>query len=205
MPAELELLLKIKEAIVVEGKYDKIKLSSMIDGVILETSGFHIFKDPEQMQLIRRLADTHGIIIFTDSDAAGFVIRNHLTGSIDNSKIKQAYIPDIYGKEKRKATHSKEGKLGVEGVPKEIILDALRRAGATFIGEEESAVECGPKVTKAELFTLGITGGENSSEKRKWLLRELNLPERMTTNAMLKVINDIMSRDEFLSFIEKYG
>ncbi len=198
------MLLKVKEAIIVEGKYDKIKLSSIVDGVILETSGFHIFKDPEQMALIRRLADTHGIIIFTDSDGAGFVIRNHLTGSIDNAKIKQAYIPDIYGKEKRKVTRSKEGKLGVEGVPKDVIIDALRRAGATFVGEEEAAAEKGPKITKAELFELGITGGDNSAEKRKWLLRQLHLPERMTTNAMLKVINDIMDRDEFLSFVSKY-
>ncbi len=190
---------KVKEAIIVEGKYDKIKLSSLVDCVILETSGFHIFQDPEQMRLIRRLADTNGIIILTDSDAAGFVIRNRLTGSVDKSKVKQAYIPDIYGKEKRKATGSKEGKLGVEGMPKEVILDALRRAGATFTAGEETQETAGRQITKAELFALGITGGTHSAEKRGWLLRRLRLPEHMTTNAMLRVINETMSREAFFA------
>lgn len=186
-----------------EGKYDKIKLASLVDGVIIETSGFHIFKDPEQMRLIRRLADTNGIIILTDSDAAGFVIRNHLTGAIDNTKIKQAYIPDIYGKEKRKVTGSKEGKLGVEGVPKEVVLDALKRAGATFATDTATVDKDGQSVTKAELFALGITGGSQSAEKRKWLLRTLDLPERMTTNAMLRVINETMDHDAFLQLAEQ--
>lgn len=193
--------LKIKEAIIVEGKYDKIKLASLVDAVIIETSGFHIFQDPEQMAFIRRMADTNGIIILTDSDAAGFVIRNHLTGAIDNSKIKHAYIPDLYGKEKRKATASKEGKLGVEGVPKAVILDALRRAGATFAAEGETIKPPTATVTKAELFALGISGGQNSVEKRKWLLRALNLPEHMATNAMLRVINETMDRETFLELI----
>ncbi|MDD5953302.1 MAG: DUF4093 domain-containing protein [Oscillospiraceae bacterium] len=195
---------KIKEAIVVEGKYDKIKLSSLVDGVILETSGFHIFQDPEQLALIRRLADTQGIILLTDSDGAGFVIRNYLTGAIDNRKIKQAYIPDCYGKEKRKASFSKEGKLGVEGMQKEVLLEALRRAGATFL--EETAPEQGKRepITKAELFALGITGGEHSGQKRKWLLRQLKLPERMTTNAMLRVVNETMERERFFALAAQY-
>lgn len=191
---------KIKEAIVVEGKYDKIKLSSMVDAVIVETSGFHIFKDPEQLAFIRRLAETTGVILFTDSDGAGFVIRNYLTGALNGATIKQAYIPDLYGKERRKNAPSKEGKLGVEGVPKQEILDALRRAGATFADSTQEAVERTP-ITKSDLFDWGITGGENSTERRRWLLRKLRLPERMTTNAMLRVLNETMERDALFSLL----
>lgn len=194
---------KIQEAIIVEGKYDKIKLSSIVDAVIIETAGFHIFKDPEQMAFIRKMASCSGIIILTDSDGAGFLIRNHLTGSIDAGQIKQAYIPDVYGKEKRKSAPSKEGKLGVEGVPAKVILEALARAGATFTDRKESR-QTGEKLTKADLFDYGITGGENSSAKRRWLLHRLHLPERMTTNAMLRVINETMGREQLLQILQQY-
>lgn len=193
---------KIKEAIIVEGKYDKIKLDSLIDTMIVETNGFHIFRDREQMDFIRKLADSRGVIILTDSDAAGFVIRNHLTGSIPKNKIKQAYIPDLYGKEKRKKVSSKEGKLGVEGVPKEIILEALRRGGATFLDEGVTLETENNLITKADLFALGITGGENSADKRKLLLKALRLPEHMTTNAMLRVINETMDGAAFYDLVE---
>ncbi len=145
--------LKVKEAVIVEGKYDKIKLSSLIDGVIIETNGFQIFKDPEQMAMIRRLAETRGILVLTDSDGAGFVIRNYLSSSIPAEQIKHAYVPDMFGKEKRKEKPSKEGKLGVEGVPAQVILEALQRAGATC-GQE--LVAC-PKrmITKTDLFEAG--------------------------------------------------
>lgn len=196
--------LKIKEAVVVEGKYDKIKLSSMIDTMIVETGGFHIFQDPEQLALIRRLAGTQGVIILTDSDGAGFVIRNYLTGAIPNGVVKHGYIPDLYGKEKRKTTASKEGKLGVEGIPKKVLLDALCRAGATF-AENDAAPLATLPITKAELFELGITGGEYSGEKRKWLLHQLQLPERMTTNAMLRVINESLGREAFFQLMEEYA
>ena len=195
--------LKIKEAIIVEGKYDKIKLSSLVDAVIIETFGFHIFKDKEQLELIRRLADTNGLILLTDSDAAGFLIRNYLTGAVDPKKIKQAYIPDLYGKEKRKRIGSKEGKLGVEGVPAKLLLEALKRAGATILGDDVQQDRAKALVTKSELYDWGISGGEQSSEKRKWLLKKLDLPERMTTNAMLRVINETMEYDVFYALVKQ--
>ena len=196
------MLPKIKEAIIVEGKYDKIKLMSIVDAVVIETSGFHIFKDPQQMRLIRQMAEKNGIIILTDSDGAGFLIRNFLTGIVDPSKIKQAYIPDLFGKERRKTAPSKEGKLGVEGVPKQVVLEALQRCGATF--SEESPEDREKKaVTKTDFFTLGFTGGEYSAARRACLLRKLSLPERMATNALLRVINDTMTREEFLELAEQ--
>ena len=198
------MLPKIKEAIIVEGKYDKIKLMSIVDAVVIETSGFHIFKDPQQVKFIRQMAEQNGIILLTDSDGAGFVIRNFLTGVVDPGKIKQAYIPDLHGKEKRKTSPSKEGKLGVEGVPKTVILEALRRAGATFAERTVEEKEK-PVVTKTEFYELGFTGGENSAEKRACLLRRLCLPEHMATNALLRVINETMTRESFLSLAEQCG
>jgi ribonuclease M5 len=192
-------LIQVKEAIIVEGKYDKIKLSSLIDGLIIETRGFQIFKDREQMQLIRRLADKRGILVLTDSDSAGFLIRNYLSGSIPPEKIKHAYIPDILGKEKRKEKPSKEGKLGVEGVPAAAILAALQRAGVVC---SEESVPAGRVITKADLYDAGLSGGENSAEKRARLLKKLNLPERLTPNALLAVLNSIMSLEEFQAFLD---
>lgn len=194
-------MIKVKEAVIVEGKYDKIKLSSMIDGLIIETGGFRIFKDKEQMKLIRQLADTRGILVLTDSDSAGFLIRNYLTGSIPAEKIKHAYIPDILGKEKRKEKVSKEGKLGVEGVPSESILEALKRAGVTCDCTEEPE---GRKITKTDLYLAGLSGGENSAERRHALLKNLDLPEHLAPNSLVGVLNSMMTYEEFQTMIDKF-
>ena len=183
-----------------EGKYDKIKLSSIIDGLIIETHGFQIFKDKEQMALLRKLAAERGLLILTDSDGAGFVIRNYLTGCIPKKQVKHAYIPDLFGKEKRKEKPSKEGKLGVEGVPVRVIRQALEKAGVCCGSEPE---EKGPPITKADLFTAGLSGGEGSAEKRRLLQKELSLPERLSPNGLLQILNATMTREEFLAKIEK--
>ena len=189
--------LKIKEAIVVEGRYDKNTVSQVVDTVIIETSGFGIFSDKEKLTLIRKIAEKRGIIVFTDSDGAGFVIRNHIKGSLPSGLIKQAYIPDIYGKERRKASASKEGKLGVEGMTPEVIRDCLLRAGATLIDETgESEIKKDP-LTKTDLFMLGYSGKAGSAEKRRLLTQALDLPERISTNALLDVLNALYTRDEF--------
>lgn len=186
-------MVKIKEAIVVEGRYDKNTLSQIVDAPILETSGFGIFKDKKQMALLRQVAEKRGLIVFTDSDGAGFVIRNHIKSAIPGKFLKHAYIPDIYGKERRKAAPGKEGKLGVEGMKPEIVLEALRKAGATIEGED--AVP-GNAITKQDLMELGLSGGADASEKRKKLLKKLNLPEHMSANAMLQALNLLYSREE---------
>jgi len=193
-------LIKINEAVIVEGKYDKIKLSSIIDGLIIETRGFRIFRNKEQMEMIRRLADKRGILVFSDSDSAGFLIRNYLSGAVSPDKIKHAYIPDIFGKEGRKEKPSKEGKLGVEGVPVQAIVDALRRAGVTCSEDEAPA---GRKIAKTDLYLAGLSGGENSAQKRRTFLKELALPEHLAVNSMVGVLNSIMTYDEFCSLIDK--
>lgn len=195
-------MIKIKEAVIVEGKYDKIKLSSIIDGLIIETKGFQIFSDKEQMNLIRCLADTRGILVLTDSDSAGFIIRNYLAGAIPPEKIKHAYIPDIFGKESRKEKPSKEGKLGVEGVPVAAIVDALQRAGVVC-GCEADEVHSGRKITKTDLYLAGLSGRENSAERRKQLLHELSLPEHLAPNSLVGVLNSIMSFEEFQNLQDK--
>lgn len=187
---------RVSEVIIVEGRYDKNTVSQVVDATIIETEGFGIFSDPEKRKLIARLAETRGIIIFTDPDGAGFVIRNRIKGFVDKKYIKNAYIPDVYGKEKRKRKASAEGKLGVEGVSPELILDALRRCGATI---DESEPELDPKrdrITKADLFALGLTGKENSAEKRLALKRRLDLPERLSTDSLLQVLNVLITKDE---------
>ena len=195
-------MIRIKETIVVEGKYDKNKLSSLVDGVIIETNGFGIFKDKKRLAMIRRLAEKNGLVILTDSDGAGFLIRGKLCSCIRPELIKNAYIPDILGKEKRKSTPSKEGKLGVEGMRPAVLLEALRRAGATFA--DEGAAECpGDPITKADLFALGLTGGTDSAAKRRALLKQLDLPEHLTPNGMLEALNLLYSREEFLSRMVK--
>ena len=186
-------MLKIKEAIVVEGRYDKNTLSQIVDAPILETGGFGIFKDKKQMELLRKVARARGLIVFTDSDGAGFVIRNHLKSAIDGRFLKHAYIPDIPGKERRKSAPGKEGKLGVEGMSREIILEALRKAGATIEGEEIPARN---GITKQDLMELGLSGGANSAENRQKLLRKLDLPEHMSANAMLQALNLLYSLEE---------
>ena len=190
-------MVKIKEAILVEGRYDKNTLSQVVDAPILETSGFGIFKDKQMLSLLRRVAKERGIIVFTDSDGAGFVIRNHVKSAIDGKYLKHAYLPDIYGKEKRKAAPGKEGKLGVEGMRPEILLQALERAGATF-EDGESAPRGARPITKADLYELGLTGRADSAVRRAELLRKLDLPEHMTANALLEALNILYTREELL-------
>ena len=192
-------MVKIKEAIVVEGRYDKNTLSQILEAPILETSGFGIFKDKQQMALLRRIAETRGLIVFTDSDGAGFVIRNHIKSAIPGKFLKHAYIPDIYGKEKRKAAPGKEGKLGVEGMTKEVILESLRRAGATIEGEETAPVR---QITKQDLMELGLSRTADASERRLKLLKKLNLPERMSPNAMLQALNLLYNLEELTTIVE---
>lgn len=186
-------MVKIKEAILVEGRYDKNTLSQIVDAPIFETNGFGIFKDKQQMDLLRKIAETRGLIVFTDSDGAGFVIRNHVKSAIEGKYLKHAYIPDIAGKERRKSAPGKEGKLGVEGMRPEIILDALRRCGATIEGERNTASN---QITKQDLMELGLSGGPDSSAKRLELLKKLSLPEHMSANAMLQALNLLYTLDE---------
>lgn len=186
---------KIKEAIVVEGRYDKNALSQIVDALVLETGGFGVFKNSEQLALLRRIAQTRGLIVLTDSDGAGFVIRNYLRGAIDPDRIKHAYIPDRSGKERRKRAPGKEGKLGVEGMPPDVLLTALRRAGTTFL---DGSVDAPPSMplTKADLFSLGLTGRPDSASRRAALLKRLDLPEHLTANALLDVLPALYSREE---------
>jgi len=193
-------VIKIREAIVVEGRYDKNTLSQIVDAPILETSGFGIFKDKQQMELLRRVAQSRGLIVFTDSDGAGFVIRNHIKSAIDGRFLKHAYIPDIPGKERRKAAPGKEGKLGVEGMRPEIIVEALRRAGATVEGE--NTVSAG-RITKQDLVELGLSGRADSSQKRLKLLKYLQLPEHMSANAMLQALNLLLDLEDLQKAVKE--
>lgn len=192
-------MIKIDKVIIVEGRYDKIKLSSMIDGIIIETEGFGIFKDKDKQKLIRKLAETKGIAILTDSDSAGFVIRNFITSIVPKEYITNVYIPDIYGKEKRKDSPSKEGKLGVEGVSAEILKDAFKKAG---IGVSQSETNERKKITLNDFFDDGLTGDTQSKRKRTDLLKKLDLPERMSTKAMLDILNTFITYDEYKKLVE---
>ena len=187
-------MISVKEVIVVEGRYDRNTLSQVFDAVIVETSGFGVFNDREKLALLRRLAEARGLVVLTDSDGAGFVIRNFLKGAIDPALVKQAYIPDIAGRERRKRAPSKEGKLGVEGMKPEVLIEALRRAGATLCGEEPARRAGG--ITKATLYELGLSGGPGSAEKRRALLKELDLPEKLSANALLDVLNALYTEAE---------
>lgn len=191
-------MVKIREAIVVEGKYDKNTLSQIVDAPILATAGFGIMKDKAQLSVLRRVAEKRGLIIFTDSDGAGFVIRNYLKGAIDPRFLKHAYIPDVYGKERRKSAPGKEGKLGVEGMPQEIILEALRRSGATIENTPPLAIY---QISKQDLMELGLSGGKFSSERRKMLLKRLGLPEHMSANAMLQTLNLLYTPSELAEIV----
>lgn len=191
-------MVKIKEAIVVEGRYDKNTLSQILDATILETKGFGLFKDKQQMNLLRRVAQKRGLIVFTDSDGAGFVIRNHIKSAIDGKHLKHAYIPDIPGKERRKAAPGKEGKLGVEGMTPQIILDALRRAGATIEGETAQPFR---NITKQDLMAMGLSGGPNSGALRLALLKKLEMPAHMSANAMLQALNLLYTADELEALV----
>ncbi|MBQ3529074.1 MAG: DUF4093 domain-containing protein [Oscillospiraceae bacterium] len=183
-------MIKIREAIVVEGRYDKNTLSQIVDAPILETAGFGIMKDKAQLSLLRKVANTRGLIVFTDSDGAGFVIRNFLKGAIPSEQLKHAYIPDIYGKERRKSAPGKEGKLGVEGMTPDVIVDALRKAGATIEGQSEKRTA--GNITKQDMMGLGLSGCADSAAKRLALLKKLELPEHMSSNALLQALNLLM-------------
>lgn len=187
-------MIRIRQAVIVEGKYDQIRLSSLVDTVILTTEGFGVFKDKEKQKLLRRLAYERGLVVLTDSDAAGFVIRSFLNGIVEPQYITNVYIPDVLGKEKRKAAPSKEGKLGVEGMRTEQLLEAFRKAGVTA---DEAPPHERREVTKTDLFEDGLSGGQDSAQKRRRLLRALDFPERMSANAMLKLINTCMTYAEY--------
>ena len=193
-------MVRIREAIVVEGRYDKNTLSQIVDAPIFQTNGFGIMKDKPGLELLRTVAKKRGLIIFTDSDGAGFVIRNFLKGAIPNEHLKHAYIPDIPGKERRKAAPGKEGKLGVEGMTAEIILDALRRAGATLEGEK--TLQGRNDISKLDMFYMGLSGAPDSKAKRLKLLRLLGLPEHMSANAMLQALNLLYTKDEIYKLVE---
>lgn len=189
-------MIKIKEAVIVEGKYDKIKLSNILDTLIIETNGFQIYHDKKRRDFIRRIAKERGIIVLTDSDHSGFQIRNYISSGIPKEKIKHLYIPDVYGKEKRKTEPSKEGKIGVEGINDSVLCELFSSADIEFSREENREL-----ITNYDLFAAGISGGENSKQKRKKLLKELNLPEFLSTNSLLSCLNSQMSREEFESYI----
>ena len=187
-------MVAVREVIVVEGRYDKNTLRQIVDATIVTTEGFRIFKAPEKQAMLRRLAERRGILIFTDPDGAGRVIRGFLNGIVDPKFVKNAYIPDIPGKERRKSSPSREGKLGVEGMTPEIILRSLRAAGATM--DEACAPRYREEITKADLYALGLSGGENSAAKRRALQRACALPEQMSANALLQALNILMGREE---------
>lgn len=201
-------MIRVKEAIVVEGKYDKIKLSSLVEGVIIEVGGFGIFKDREKLQYLRTLAQKRGLIVLTDSDGAGFLIRHKLSSCIPPNQLKHAYIPDILGKERRKAAPSKEGKLGVEGMELSVLRQALERAGAT-VEDSPKENDSNPKsqpmqpMTKADLFQWGLAGREDSAARRKELQRRLELPERLSANGLLQALNALYTREELDAFLKK--
>lgn len=195
-------MLKIKEAIVVEGRYDQNTLSQLVDTLIIPTQGFGIFKDPEKVALLRRVAQARGIIVLTDSDGAGFVIRNHLKGILPPEQVKHAYIPDLFGKERRKRTPGKEGKLGVEGMRPEVLERCLRSAGATILGEEEPE-QPRRHITKLDLYQDGFSGRPDSGEKRKALLRRLELPEHLTAKALPQVLDSLLTYEEYQKIVNE--
>ena len=194
-------MVKVQEAILVEGRYDKNTLSQVVDAYILETSGFGIFHDKKQLAFLRKVAEKRGLIVFTDSDGAGFVIRNFLKGTIPKEHIKHAYIPDVYGKERRKTVPGKEGKLGVEGMTPQVILQCLQRAGATFCEEEKCTVLSG--ITKTDFCQLGLSGGKDSSILRRKLANRLQLPEHMSANAMLEAVNLLCTPEELSQIVKQ--
>ena len=190
-------MIKIKEAILVEGRYDINTLRQLVDTVILETGGFRIFKDRERLEMIRKIAARRGILILTDSDGAGCTIRSFLRGALPKEQVKHAYVPEIMGKEARKRHPSKEGKLGVEGMPQDILLRALQRAGATFLsGTEVGEAAADKPLVKADLYALGLSGTAGSEKRRKALLAELGLPQYLSANALLDFMNAVSNRGE---------
>ena len=189
---------RVREVILVEGRYDKNTLLQVVDATVLESQGFGIFNDRQKQKLLRRLAEKRGLIILTDSDGAGFVIRNFVRSCVDPALVKHAYIPDRYGKEKRKRAPSKEGKLGVEGMPPQVLLEALERAGASFEDEADTGEKQDP-ITRLDLYRAGLSGGEGSREARAGLIKKLDLPEHLRAGALLEILNAMMSREDFLA------
>ncbi len=194
---------RVREVIVVEGRYDRNALKQVVDATVVETAGFGVFKDRERLALLRRLAAERGLILLTDSDGAGFVIRNFLKGAIPRYQLKQAYIPDVPGKERRKAAPGREGKLGVEGMPPQVLLSALERAGATFENGEAAGERS--RATKADFYELGLTGGPDSALRRARLLRRMGLPEHMTANALLEAVNLLWGREKLMEEMNHDG
>ena len=193
----MEEKIKLTEAVIVEGKYDKIKLSNIIDAFIIETNGFAVFKDKSKLSFIKKLAKERGIIILTDSDHAGFMIRNYISSGVPKEQIKNVYIPDIFGKEKRKNAPSKEGKLGVEGMTKEVILASLEKAGVS-----STSSVCDNPITTVDFYDLGLTGGANSKAKRKAVCKALDLPEFLSTSSLISCINNFMTKEEFFDLFQ---
>lgn len=190
----------LKQAVIVEGKYDKIKLSSIIDALIITTDGFSVFKDREKIALIKELAEKDGVIVLTDSDSAGFKIRNYIKGCTQKGKIINIYIPDIFGKEKRKTAPSKEGKLGVEGIPSKMLIEVFEKAGVTV---ERDCRKLNEAITRIRLYDDGFIGQADSAEKRKKLLRSLSLPAMLSTGAMLEVLNTMFTVEEYEAAIKR--
>ena len=193
-------MIEIKEAIIVEGRYDIQTLKQCVNTVILQTGGFRIFKDKERLQMIRKIAQKRGILILTDSDGAGLIIRNFLKGAIPTNQVKHAYIPEILGKESRKRHASKAGTLGVEGMSQDILKNALIAAGATILGDEQKTIK---QLVKADLFALGLSGQSGSEQKRKALLKKLNLPQYLSSNALLDFLNAVSNKDEIFEIIKE--
>lgn len=191
-------MIHLRQAVVVEGKYDKIRLSSLIDAPILVTNGFRIFHDREQMALLRRLARQDGLLILTDSDTAGFRIRNYLKSAIPQGKLFHAYIPEILGKEPRKKQPSKEGTLGVEGMDRQILIEALQKSGVLFTEQPKP-----DPITRLDFYEAGLSGSPDSSAKRLFLLRELGLPKYLSAGALLQAVNALMTRAEFLALVQR--
>lgn len=193
-------MIHLKQAVIVEGKYDKIKLSSIVDALIITTDGFSVFKNKEKLALIKGLAEKDGVIVLTDSDSAGFKIRNYIKGCTKKGKITNIYIPDIFGKEKRKPAPSKEGKLGVEGIPSQLLIEAFEKAGVTVSDDEREQKEV---ITRIRLFDDGFIGQANSDEKRKKLLKALSLPSLLSTGALLEVLNAMFSIEEYEAAVNR--
>ncbi len=193
-------MLKVKEVIVVEGRHDKNAVKAAVDAAVVETSGFGVFSDDKKLALLRKLADARGLVILTDSDSAGFLIRNHLKGRLNEKSVKHAYIPDVPGRERRKRAPSKEGKLGVEAMRPDVIIASLRRAGATF-AEEDAAPQKDGEITKADLYEAGLTGLPGCTGRRLSLQKALGLPERLSPNAFLDVLNALYTKTEFFRLV----
>ena len=193
---------RVKEVIVVEGRYDKNTVRQVVDTVVLDVGGFSVFSDREKIKLLRRLAEERGIVVLTDSDHAGFMIRNHLKNVLAGLPVKHAYIPDVPGKERRKQAPSQEGKLGVEGMRPEIILNALRRSGAVFLDDAPEKEREHGGITPADLYAAGLSGTAGSAAKRKLLLRKLDLPENLKAAGLLDVLNALYSREAFFAALE---